>query len=80
MAFRALTKQVLAEENCFQVKDLAVSGKDLLAAGVRPGPEVGRLLTLLLEDVLEDRCDNRREVLLERLGGYLCEKGQDDAD
>lgn len=80
LAFRALTEQVLAEENCFQVKDLAVSGRDLLAAGAATGPEVGRLLSLLLEDVLEDRCENRREALLERLKGYLCEKGQDDAD
>lgn len=79
LAFRDLTKQVLAEEACFTVKDLAVSGKDLLAAGVQPGPEVGRLLSLLLEDVLEDRCDNRREALLERLKD-LREKGQDDAD
>ena len=79
LAFRDLTKQVLAEEACFTVKDLAVSGKDLLAAGVQPGPEVGRLLNLLLEDVLEDRCDNRREALLERLKD-LREKGQDDAD
>lgn len=79
LAFRDLTKQVLAEEACFQVKDLAVSGKDLLAAGIAPGPAVGRLLSLLLEDVLEDRCDNRREALLERLKD-LREKGQDDAD
>lgn len=79
LAFRDLTKQVLAEEACFTVKDLAVSGKDLLAAGIQPGPAVGRLLSLLLEDVLEDRCDNRREALLERLKD-LREKGQDDAD
>ena len=39
----------------------------------------GMSIVYRAEDVLEDRCDNRREALLERLKD-LREKGQDDAD
>jgi len=46
------------------VKDLAVTGDDLLAAGVRPGPDVGAALERLLAEVLEDPTRNTRAYLL----------------
>ncbi len=49
------------------LKDLAVTGDDLLAAGVRPGPEVGETLARLLAEVLEDPARNTREYLLSRV-------------
>ncbi|MGH7520148.1 MAG: CCA tRNA nucleotidyltransferase [Gemmatimonadales bacterium] len=49
------------------LKDLAVKGDDLIAAGVRPGPEVGEVLARLLEEVLEDPTRNTKEYLLSRV-------------
>ena len=49
------------------LKDLAVKGDDLIAAGVRPGPDVGEMLGRLLEEVLEDPARNTREYLLSRV-------------
>jgi tRNA nucleotidyltransferase (CCA-adding enzyme) len=46
---------------------LAVKGDDLLAAGVRPGPDVGETLHRLLSDVLDDPARNTREALLARV-------------
>lgn len=46
------------------VADLAVTGRDLMEAGVPEGPEVGRMLRRLLDRVLEDPSANRREELL----------------
>jgi len=46
--------------------DLAVDGSDLLEAGFRQGPEVGRVLRRLLDAVLEDPALNERATLLER--------------
>jgi tRNA nucleotidyltransferase (CCA-adding enzyme) len=43
---------------------LALSGDDLRAAGVQPGPEMGRLLEQMLDAVLEDPARNTRESLL----------------
>ncbi|MBP3702725.1 MAG: CCA tRNA nucleotidyltransferase [Lachnospiraceae bacterium] len=49
------------------VKELAVTGKDLLEAGVKQGPEIGRCLACLLDMVLENPELNEREHLLELL-------------
>ncbi|MGH7607115.1 MAG: CCA tRNA nucleotidyltransferase [Gemmatimonadales bacterium] len=49
------------------LKDLAVKGDDLIAAGVRPGPDVGETLQRLLDEVLEDPARNTRAYLLARV-------------
>ena len=46
--------------------DLAVTGNDLVAAGVAPGPGLGRLIDRLVELVLDDPSLNRRDTLLAR--------------
>lgn len=46
--------------------DLAVTGDDLRAAGIPPGPGLGRILGALLELVLDDPSRNDRAVLLAR--------------
>jgi tRNA nucleotidyltransferase (CCA-adding enzyme) len=50
-----------------ELADLAVDGDDLRRAGVPPGPEMGRTLAQLLDDVLEDPARNTREWLLARV-------------
>jgi len=49
------------------LQDLAVKGDDLIAAGVRPGPEVGETLQRLLVEVLEDPSRNTKQYLLSRV-------------
>jgi putative nucleotidyltransferase with HDIG domain len=56
---------VLAEGRAFSLKDLAVSGKDLMEAGIKPGKTMGIILGELLEAVVEDPELNTREGLLE---------------
>jgi tRNA nucleotidyltransferase (CCA-adding enzyme) len=48
-------------------KALAVTGVDLMEAGIPPGPQVGALLEQLLSLVVDDPSLNRRELLLERV-------------
>ena len=49
-----------------EIGDLAIDGDDLRAAGIAPGPALGRVLALLLEDVLSDPGRNTREWLIPR--------------
>ena len=56
--------ELLAGDACFSLKDLAVKGGDLLAAGIPQGPQVGRLLQKLLEQVLAEQLPNQKEPLL----------------
>ena len=48
------------------LRDLAVTGDDLVGLGYRPGPAIGRTLRALLDDVVRDPARNTREQLLER--------------
>ena len=62
----SLRTQILAltlEAPCVTRGQLAVNGKDLMALGLQ-GPELGRMLDLLLEEVLEGRAENTRDALL----------------
>ena len=45
---------------------LAVTGNELIEAGIPKGPEVGRVLDRLLDAVLDDPSLNTREALLAR--------------
>lgn len=63
--------EVIAEENAFTVKELAVDGNDLShSAGVPKGPEMGIVLDFLLESVLDDPGLNTREQLIEIARNY----------
>src|SRR5438093_7572044 len=62
-----VVESIRAAKDPLTLKDLAISGVDLIAAGVRPGPEVGETLARLLGDVLDDPTRNTREQLLARV-------------
>ncbi len=59
-----LYQELLKKQDCVSLKDLALSGKDLIAMGMEPGREIGETLQMLLEYVLEEPERNRKEVLL----------------
>ena len=58
-------REILARRQCVSLKDLALRGRDLIAAGMKPGPELGAVLQQMLEHVLEEPEDNTREKLSE---------------
>ena len=55
---------MLKKECCLSLRDLAVGGEDLIALGMRPGRGIGKLLTGLLDEVIDGRLPNEREALL----------------
>lgn len=60
----AVYRQILEDDDCTSIKELALSGRDLIAAGMQPGPAIGEMLQALLDLVIEDPEMNRREILL----------------
>ena len=62
-----LYNEILAARNCLSLKDLAVTGRDLIDAGVKPGPGLGIILNRMLEAVIEHPEYNTKEYLLERI-------------
>lgn len=59
-----LYEELLEKEQCVQLKDLSISGKDLIANGHKPGKELGEILQKLLEMVIENPELNKKETLL----------------
>lgn len=59
-----IMEELLAENACLTIKDLSVKGKDLLALGFTPGPQMGACLSALLDAVLDERLPNDRSCLL----------------
>jgi tRNA nucleotidyltransferase (CCA-adding enzyme) len=64
---KVIYEDIIAKEDCLSLKDLAVTGGDLIAAGMKPGREIGQTLHKLLEVVLEEPERNRKEYLLSLL-------------
>ena len=60
----ALARKLEAERVCCRVNQLAVNGRDLMAAGVAPGPGLRRVLEGLLEQVITGRLPNEKAALL----------------
>lgn len=63
-ALRAEAEQLTAENACCRVSQLAVNGRDLMAAGVRPGPGLRQVLNALLEAVITGQAPNEKGALL----------------
>ena len=61
---RSLAKQIRERGDCIRLKTLAVTGKDLIQAGIQPGPALGKTLHLLFEKVLENPAWNEKDRLL----------------
>lgn len=66
----ACWERIQAENQCVSLKDLAVTGRDLISAGIAPGKEIGEILQYFLELVLDNPNDNKKEILMEKLSDY----------
>lgn len=63
----SLFLDVINNMECVSLKTLAVTGKDLIDAGMTPGKEIGIALKSLLEIVIDDPAQNTKENLLKKL-------------
>ena len=71
---RCMIEEVLTEDACFSIKDLAINGWDLQQAGFTPGPDIGRCLSWLLGQVQDEVLPNDHAVLLRTVKELLEEK------
>jgi tRNA nucleotidyltransferase (CCA-adding enzyme) len=64
--------KVIAENAALSTRDLKINGRDLMQElDLKPGPIIGELLDLLLEDVTNDPALNERDALLARAREHL---------
>jgi len=63
-AWKQIYEDILQRKDCVSLKTLAITGSDLIKAGMSPGKEIGETLNRMLELVLEHPEKNNREILL----------------
>lgn len=57
-------RKIIAEKACFSLKDMVLKGNDLIELGVSQGPEIGRILEMLLDKVISGEIKNDRQELI----------------
>ena len=71
-ALDRILEDVLAEEQCFSMKDLAVNGRDIMEAfGLSQGKMVGDTLRYLLDGVISGEFENSRDALLKEAVKFI---------
>lgn len=60
----AIALDIFFQGQCFTIKDLAINGHDVMALGVPEGKQVGEVLKLALDAVIDGELPNDRDVLL----------------
>ncbi len=68
---KSLYDDIMAKGQGVMIADLKVSGSDIIALGIEPGPYIGQILGRLLEIVLDDPDKNDREVLLTEVRKFI---------
>jgi len=63
-ALSELAERLDADGVCCRVSQLAVNGRDLMAAGIPAGPGIRKVLEALLDGVIREEYPNERQALL----------------
>ena len=61
-----ILEEIEKEAACFKISDLAINGGTLKKLGFTPSPEMGGILEALLDEVMEEKIENKTEALIER--------------
>lgn len=67
---KLIAKDIVAQQQCFQLKDLAVNGHDIVSLGYE-GPVVGKVLKHLLNAVMDEAVENSKDTLMKEAERYL---------
>ena len=63
--------RLIQEEGVLSLKTLNISGEDIMNLGIKQGPAVGKIMNMLLDDVLEQKIPNENEALKTAAKTYL---------
>ena len=66
-------EEITEAKDCVSIKNLAVTGKEVIHAGMKPGKGIGQVLERLLEDVIETPEHNTAAYLMARLPELIAE-------
>ena len=59
--------EVIAQQQCFSLKNLAVNGRDLVSSGIPEGVIIGKILNKLLDLVINEEVENNKDQLIDKI-------------
>ena len=66
--FKSIMQELIDEDACFSMKDLAINGNDIMKLlNIKAGKKVGEILSILLDEVVEEKLENKHKVLARRV-------------
>ena len=66
-----IMEEIIATNQCYSLKTLSVNGQDLIDAGIPKGKNIGIVLNKVLNEVIEGKLENKKDILL----NYIYDKG-----
>jgi len=61
----SVLNEIIEQNQCFSLKNLAVGGNDLISIGITEGTKIGGILKRLLDIVIDEQIENEKTILLE---------------
>ncbi len=61
-----IVESIALKDECISVSALAIGGREIMELGVKPGPVVGTILERLLDEVINGKTANEKELLIEQ--------------
>lgn len=61
-----ILEEIESENACLKISNLAINGEMLIKLGFTPSPEMGRVLETLLDEVMDEKLENKTDALIER--------------
>lgn len=62
---------IVDNNKCYSLSNLDITGKDLINAGLPEGKQIGEMLNLLLDMVIDDRIENNKDSLIRFIHNLL---------
>ena len=66
--------EYIINNGCYSLKQLAINGNDLIELGLEPGLVIKDILESYLNDVIEGRLENKKEILLDKVKKEIIDK------
>lgn len=79
-AVEKVMEAVLAGKECFTMRDLRITGRDVCDLGVSQGPEVGAVLQTLLDEVIDGELGNEADALRARARALIADAAAQDRE
>ena len=66
-----ILNEIIEQQQCFSLKDLAVNGRDLIDIGIPEGKQIGTILNHLMDMVIDESIENDKTTLLNAVTNFI---------